>query len=195
MESTTVEILRAKFVSLKLVMDERSRRLWAATAARAIGRGGITRVSKATGLTHVTIRAGLKPWDRRLGSTTPIAPAGRIRQPGGGRKLLAHHDPGLLSALEALVEPLTRGDPRSPLRGTCKSTATLAVEWNAQGPVVSPRTIHTLLDQLGHGLPSHRTTREGGKHPDRNAQFEPINRKTKRFQRQGGPVVSVDAQK
>jgi hypothetical protein len=195
MESTTVEIVRAKFEVLKSVLDERSRRLWAATEARAIGRGGITRVSEATGLTHVTIRAGLKQLDRTSSAMTPAATAGRIRQSGGGRKPLVHHDPKILSALEALVEPLTRGDPESPLRWTCKSTAKLALELNAQGHAVSPRTINTLLDQLGYSLQSNRKTREGGKHPDRNAQFEHINRKTKLFQRQGEPVVSVDAKK
>src|SRR5271156_6464591 len=113
MESTTIEIVRAKFEALKPVLDERSRRLWAATEARAIGRGGITRVSEATGITHVTIRAGLKQLDRTPSATAPTAHASCVRQSGGGRKPLVHHDPKLLSALEALVEPLTRGDPQS----------------------------------------------------------------------------------
>src|ERR1700745_126060 len=115
MQSTTVEVIRAKFEALKPGMDERPRRLWAATEARAIGRGGITRVSQATGISQVTIRAGLSQLERPPESE---ATTGRGRRPGGGRKPLPHHDPGLLAALESLVEPLTRGDPQSPLRWT-----------------------------------------------------------------------------
>ena len=192
MASTTVEVIRAKFEALKPVMDERTRRLWAATEAQAIGRGGITRVSQATGISHVTIRAGLS----QLGQPpAPGAMTGRVRRPGGGRKMLTHHDPGLLAALESLVEPLTRGDPQSPLRWTCKSTAKLAAELNARGHAVSPRTINTLLARLGYSLQSNRKTREGGKHPDRNAQFEHINAKAESFQESGQPVVSVDTKK
>ena len=192
MASTTVEVIRAKFEALKPVMDERTRRLWAATEAQAIGRGGITRVSQATGISHVTIRAGLS----QLGQPpAPGAMTGRVRRPGGGRKMLTHHDPGLLAALESLVEPLTRGDPQSPLRWTCKSTAKLAAELNARGHAVSPRTINTLLARLGYSLQSNRKTREGGKHPDRNAQFEHINAKAESFQEAGQPVVSVDTKK
>jgi hypothetical protein len=192
MESPTVDAIRAKFESLKPVMDERTRRLWAATEARAIGRGGITRVSQATGISQVTIRAGLSQLER---PPEPEVTTGRVGRPGGGRKPLIHHDPGLLAALETLVEPLTRGDPRSPLRWTCKSTAKLAAELNARGHAVSPRTINTLLARLGYSLQSNRKTREGGKHPDRNAQFEHINAKAKSFQKTGQPVVSVDAKK
>ena len=192
MESTTIEAIRAKFEALKSVMDERTRRLWAATEARAIGRGGITRVSQATGISHVTIRAGLGQLGQPPG---PDATAGRVRRPGGGRKPLTDHDPGLLAALESLVEPLTRGDPQSPLRWTCKSTAKLATELNARGHAVSPRTINTLLARLGYSLQSNRKTREGGKHPDRNAQFEHINAKAGSFQKSGQPVVSVDTKK
>jgi transposase len=192
MESPTVDIIRAKFESLKPVLDERTRRLWAATEARAIGRGGITRVAQATGISPVTIRAGLRQLGRPPGSD---ATTSRVRRPGGGRKPLIHHDPGLLTALESLVEPLTRGDPQSPLRWTCKSTAKLAAELKARGHAVSPRTINTLLSRLGYSLQSNRKTREGGKHPDRNAQFEHINTKAKSFQKSGQPVVSVDTKK
>ena len=195
MDNPTVDAIRAKFDSLKPVMDERTRRLWAATEARAIGRGGITRVSEATGVSQVTIRAGLDQLDQPAGPGTAPVTAGRVRRPGGGRKPLVHHDPGLLTALEALVEPLARGDPQSPLRWTCKSTAKLAAELNAKGHVVSPRTINTLLARLGYSLQSNRKAREGGTHPDRNAQFEHINRKAKASQKAGQPVVSVDAKK
>jgi hypothetical protein len=192
MESPTVDVIRAKFEALKPVMDERTRRLWAATEARAIGRGGITRVSKATGISQVTIRAGLV----QLRQPPAVdATARRVRRPGGGRKPLTHHDPDLLTALESLVEPLTRGDPQSPLRWTCKSTAKLATELNARGHTVSPRTINTLLARLGYSLQSNRKTREGGKHPDRNAQFEHINAKAVSFVKSGQPVVSVDTKK
>ena len=192
MESTTVEVIRIKFEALSPVMDERTRRLWAATEAKAIGRGGITRVSQATGISHVTIRAGLRQLEQSPATDTT---ASRVRRVGGGRKMLTQHDPGLLTALESLVEPLTRGDPQSPLRWTCKSTAKLATELNARGHVVSPRTINTLLARLGYSLQSNRKTREGGKHPDRNAQFEHINAKAESFQKSGQPVVSVDAKK
>jgi hypothetical protein len=195
MDTPTIDTIRAKYESLKPVMDERTRRLWAATEARAIGRGGITRVSEATGMSQVTIRAGLSQLNCPSGSdATPVTP-GRVRRPGGGRKSLVHHDPGLLTDLESLVEPLTRGDPRSPLRWTCKSTAKLAAELNARGHAVSPRTINTLLARLGYSLQSNRKTREGGKNPDRNAQFEHINVKAESFQKSGQPVVSVDTKK
>jgi hypothetical protein len=195
MQSTNVEIIRAKFEAMKPVMDERTRRLWAATEARAIGRGGITRVSQATGISHVTIRAGLSQLERAAGPDAAHATTSRVRRPGGGRKALTHHDPSLLTALESLVEPLTRGDPQSPLRWTCKSTAKLATELNARGHAVSPRTINTLPARLGYSLQSNRKTREGGTHPDRNAQFEHINAKAKSFMKAGQPVVSVDAKK
>jgi hypothetical protein len=192
MESTTVEVIRTKFEALSPVMDERTRRLWAATEAKAIGRGGITRVSQATGISHVTIRAGLRQLGQPPATDTTTS---RVRRAGGGRKMLTQHDPGLLTALESLVEPLTRGDPQSPLRWTSKSTAKLATELNARGHVVSPRTINTLLARLGYSLQSNRKTREGGKHPDRNAQFEHINAKAESFRKSGQPVVSVDAKK
>jgi hypothetical protein len=194
MQSTTVEAIRAKFEALKPVMDERTRRLWAATEARAIGWGGITRVSQATGISQVTIRAGLSQLGRPPDPDAPTT-TGRVRRPGGGRRPLTHTDPGLLPALESLVEPLTRGDPQSPLRWTCKSTAKLAAELNARGHAVSPRTINTLLARLGYSLQSNRKTREGGKHPDRNAQFEHINAKVESFLGAGQPVVSVDTKK
>jgi hypothetical protein len=195
MASTSVEVIRAKFEALKPVMNERTRRLWAATEARAMGRGGITSVSQATGISHATIRAGLSQLARPPEPDDLRTTTGRVRRPGGGRKPLTHHDPGLMAALESLVEPLTRGDPRSPLRWTCKSTAKLAAELNARGHAVSPRTINTLLARLGYSLQSSRKTREGGSHPDRNAQFEHINAKAESFQRSGQPVVSVDTKK
>jgi Rhodopirellula transposase DDE domain len=195
MDSTAVESLAVKYQALKPVLDERARRLWAATEASAIGRGGISRVAEATGLTHVTIRAGLRQLRQPTATPDPPGPARRVRRPGGGRKPLTHHDPGLMRALEALVEPLTRGDPQSPLRWTCKSAAKLAAELTRQGHTVSPRSVNTLLGQLGYSLQSNRKTREGNGHPDRNAQFEHINRRVQSYQRRGQPVVSVDTKK
>ena len=195
MDSSTVESLKVKYEALKPVLDERARRLWAATEAAAIGRGGITRVAEATGMTHVTIRAGLRQLRQPGGTPDPPGIARRVRRSGGGRKPLTHHDPGLMGALEALVEPSARGDPQAPLRWTCKSAAKLAVELRRQGHTVSPRSVSTLLGQLGYSLQSNRKTREGSGHPDRNAQFEHINRRVKSYQRRGQPVVSVDTKK
>src|SRR5205807_1462700 len=119
----------------------------------------------------------------------------RIRRPGGGRKPLTELDPDLVSALEALVEPVTRGDPESPLRWTCKSTRRLAVELTGQHHPVSPRTVATLLIGAGYRLQANRKTREGAGHPDRNAQFAYINEQVRALQRRGQPVVSVDTKK
>ena len=189
-----VETIREKYEALKSVMDERTRRLWAAAEAKAIGRGGIARLTEATGLSHTTIRLGLAELQAPP-NPNASKPSLRLRMPGGGRKSLVDQNPALLSALEALVEPLTRGDPQSPLRWTCKSAAKLTAELNAQGHVVSPRTVYTLLRRLGYSLQSLRKNREGGQHPDRNAQFEHINAQAASFQTDEQPVVSVDTKK
>ena len=158
-------------------------------------RGGIIRVAAATGLSRGTIRAGLRELD------TPAPPdgrrpsTGRLRRPGGGRKPLVGHDPGLLRDLEALVDPVTRGDPMSPLRWTCKSAAKLAAGLRSRGHTVSERTVNRLLHDLGYSLQANRKTTEGKDHPDRDAQFRYINRRAKAFQRQGQPAVSVDTKK
>lgn len=196
MTNPTVQPLSMKFASLEPLLDERARRLWAAVEARALGRGGITAVSEATGLSRVTIRAGLKELDLPVAASARGAHGGhRVRRPGGGRKPLADHDPKLLSALETLVDPVTRGDPMSPLRWTCKSAAKLAAELRARGHDVSERSVNRLLHGSGYSLQSNRKTIEGGDHPDRDAQFQHINRRVKSAQKQGQPVVSVDAKK
>lgn len=188
--------LKAKFEALKAVMDERTRCLWAAAEARALGRGGISRVAEATGLTPVTIRAGLQELEARESPDSAVTVRlGRQRRAGGGRKRLTVQAPDLLRALEVVVARLTRGDPQSPLRWTCKSAAKLAAELQARGQPVSPRTVNTLLHELGYRLQANRKTLEGSQHPDRNAQFRSINRLTKVFQRRGQPVVSVDTKK
>jgi hypothetical protein len=146
-------------------------------------------------MSRVTIRMGLRelhPQSPRIG---PQAVGGRTRRQGGGRKPLTEHDPKLERALEILVDPVTRGDPMSPLRWTCKSAAKLAAELQAQGHRASERTVNRLLHASGYSLQSNRKTIEGGDHPDRDAQFQHINRRVKAFQKQGQPVVSVDAKK
>jgi hypothetical protein len=190
-DAKVVEWIRDKFVPLRGELDERARRRWAAVEAASLGRGGISAVAAATGLSRDTIRRGLEELAAR---PSPDAER-RIRRVGGGRKKLALTDPQLVSDLEALVEPTTRGDPRSSLRWTCKSTRQLAAELNRKKRRVSPMTVSRLLRQQGYSLQSNRKTREGRSHPDRNAQFEHINSQTQAFQRRGQPVISVDTKK
>ncbi len=188
-------VIAEKFASLEAVLHERARRLWAAAEARAIGRGGITRVAEATGLSRITIRMGLRELDHSPPPLDRVASVGGVRRRGGGRKPLIDHDPKLERALEILVDPVTRGDPMSPLRWTCKSAANLAAELQAQGHTASERSVNRLLHASGYSLQSNRKTIEGGDHPDRDAQFRHINRRVKAYQKQGQPVVSVDAKK
>jgi hypothetical protein len=185
--------IRRKFRSLRREMDERMRRQWAAAEARDLGWGGVTAVSRATGLSRVTITAGLR--DLRQPARQRARDATRVRRPGGGRKRLTESDPALLAALEALIEPVTRGDPESPLRWTCKSTRRLADELTQHRHAVGPRTVARLLHEAGYSLQANRKTREGASHPDRNAQFEYINALVRRFQHHGEPAVSVDTKK
>jgi len=170
------------------------RRQWAATEASDLGWGGVSAVAVATGLARNTIMAGARDVARRREQPQATVTL-RIRAPGGGRKPLTETDPHLLAALEALVDPATRGHPESPLRWTCKSTATLAEELQRQQHPVSDRTVATLLKAAGYSLQANRKTREGSSHEDRNAQFEHINRRVLALQRQGEPVVSIDTKK
>jgi hypothetical protein len=174
------------------VLDERSRRLWAATESQQLGWGGITCVATATGLSRTTIAAGLRELGGRL-VYEPSDPG--IRQAGGGRQHLVDTDLGLWDALDALVDPVTRGDPESPLRWTCKSTRRLAEELSGQGHRVSAGTVAAILREAGYSLQANRKTREGAAHPDRNAQFEHIAAQVRRLQKRGQPVVSVDTKK
>lgn len=183
----------AKFRALEVELDERRRRQWAAAEARDLGRGGVSLVARATGLSRPTILAGLR--DLKLPAQKRAAVGLRVRRAGGGRRPLAETDPGLLAALESLVEPVTRGDPQSPLRWTCKSTAKLAEELTRQNHPVSDRTVATLLKQAGYSLQANRKTREGAAHPDRNAQFEFLNASVRRFDKRGQPAISVDTKK
>ena len=195
MQNPTSEAIAAKFISLRPLLDERARRVWAAVEARAMGRGGMSRVAEATGRSRVTIRAGLQELALADTASGPQASPARLRRRGGGRKPLSMHDPHLLHALETLVDPVTRGDPMSLLRWTCKSAAQLAAALRAQGHPVSERTVNRLLHDLGYSLQANRKTLEGSAHPDRDAQFQYINRRAKAFQKQGQPVVSVDTKK
>src|SRR3989441_4219059 len=172
-------IIAAKFAILKPLLDEQARRLWAAVEARALGRGGISQVAEATGLSRATVRAGLQELAPPATATGLQSPPGRLRRPGGGRKPLGTRDPHLVQALETLVDPVTRGDPMSLLRWTCKSAANLAAALQAQWHTVSERTVNRLLHDLGYSLQSNRKTLEGGHHPDRDAQFQYINRRAK----------------
>jgi len=182
--------IRAKFRALLPSMDERHRRLWAGTEARALGRGGIAVVARATGLARNTIARGLE----ELAAKKPLS-IDRVRRPGAGRKRMTLLVPGLAAALEELVEPVTRGDPESPLRWTSKSTRHLAGELNGQGFEVSHTLVAGLLHDLEYSLQANRKTLEGASHPDRNAQFEHINEAVKRQMKRGQPVISVDTKK
>ena len=176
-----------------MVMDERLRRQWAATEARDLGRGGVTLVARATGLSRTTITAGLH--ELAQPASQRAAEADRIRRPGGGRRPLKETDEGLLAALESLIEPTTRGDPQSSLRWTCKSLRRLAEELTGRRHPISPNSVAALLHEAGYSLQANRKTREGASHPDRNAQFEHINAWVRQFQDCGQPAISVDTKK
>lgn len=195
-DTSIVQSVRQKCQSLRLLMSERLRRRWAATEAVSLGRGGISAVAMATGLSRTTIWQGMN--DLRGSEEAAVEdalPPGRSRRQGGGRKAVVEADTGLLSDLESLVEPTERGDPESPLRWTCKSTRKLAEQLRAKGHRVGERTVAATLHLRGYSLQSNRKTKEGGGHPDRDEQFEYINRRVRDFQRHGQPVISVDTKK
>ena len=179
----------AKYVVMAPLLDERSRRLWAAAESATIGYGGDALVSSATGLARQTICNGRRELADGVEATT------RIRRVGAGRPGIGQAQPGVRAALEALVEPLTRGDPMSPLRWTCRSRAMLTAALTTQGWRVSSTTVGRLLHALGYSLQAVQKRREGTAHPDRNAQFEHINATASTFLRQQQPVISVDTKK
>ncbi len=181
-----------KYLALKDALNERARRLWAATEAISLGRDGITCVSKATGIARSTIRRGIEELADESKSETPRS--SRIRLPGGGRKKVVDTYPGIEQKLESLIEPV-RGDPMTPLRWTCKSTRRLSEELGKQGYPVSPRKVSTLLRDLDYSLQANRKMREGINHPDRNEQFEYIYDTIAKFHRSHQPVISVDTKK
>jgi hypothetical protein len=182
--------VRSRFRALEGVLDERSRRLLAAAESKAWGPGGISAVCQATGMSRPVIRQGL----REL-SEPAVHPAGRIRRPGGGRKKAREKDPTLVADLEKLVEPTTRGHPETCLRWTCKSVRKLAEELNRLGHQVSYPVVAELLHELDYSLQANRKTKEGDSHPDRDAQFEYIDRRVQTYLAQRQPVISVDTKK
>lgn len=189
------EIIAQKYEAVRTVLNEQSRRRWAAAEALALGWGGISTVARATGLSRPTIRAGIREIQQGEQSSTSANGGLRVRRPGGGRKPRTYHEPTLIRDLDSLVESSTRGDPQSPLRWTCKSVRKLATELHQEGHQVSPQVVSELLASAGYSLQGTRKTREGAQHPDRNAQFEHLSARVQDFQRRGQPVISVDAKK
>jgi len=184
--------IRRRFEVLERHLDERLRRMVAAAEAEALGPRGISVVSRSTGVSRRAIRRGMQ----ELREAAPRRSSDqRIRKAGGGRKKTIEKDPSLLADLEQLVEPTTRGDPESPLRWTCKSVRELAQELRREHHQVSHQLVSALLHELGYSLQANRKTIEGTSHPDRDAQFEHINRRVRHFLRAGDPVISVDTKK
>lgn len=188
----TVAWLTTKYRSIVSTLNERSRRRWAAVEASSLGHGAISAVALATGLSRTTIHWGINELNRSSGQEIETD---RIRKHGGGRKLSTVRDPELVSAIDRLIEPSTRGDPRTPLRWTSKSLRHLAEELLRQRHKTSFRTIGTILQKAGYSLQANRKTREGKSHPDRDEQFRYISQQVLRFQREGQPVISVDTKK
>ena len=185
------EAIKERYARVAGALDERSRRAVAASEALALGWGGITAVSRATGLSRTAIRLGIA----ELTGAVPRAAPGRVRRPGGGRKKTVAIDPTVRDDLERLVEPATRGDPESPLRWTCKSVRKLAAALRGLGHRVSHQWVAAALRDLGYSLQGNRKTREGSGHPDRDAQFAHINAAAEAFLAAGEPVISVDTKK
>ncbi len=192
---TLRQSIQDKWERLRSYLDERARRLWAATEARAIGYGGIQRVHQATGIAHKTIRTALR---ELVGSEQEVAvrkTSLRLRKPGGGRKKLTTLYPNLLSDLECLIDPDTRGDPQSALRWSSKSLQKLKAALQMKGYSLSHQSVGVLLGQLGYSLQANQKVKEGSDHPDRDTQFAYINERTKSLQQAGQPVISVDCKK
>ena len=191
MARTDMSIIAQKFQSLRVHLNEQSLRVWCAAEARAIGHGGITKVHAATKISKMTIAKGMKELELSKENST-----NRIRQKGGGRKKITHKDHSLLSDLDKLISPVTRGDPETALRWSSSSTIKLAKELNTLGHNISQRSVHRLLKEQKYSMKSNRKTNEGTKNnPDRDAQFHFINQKTIEFQSNKCPVISVDTKK
>jgi len=187
-----LEAVRQRFAVLAPVLDERRRRLVAAAEALALGWGGVVGVARVTGVSRSAIQAGLA--ELRAPAAKRPAPE-RVRRAGGGRKRTVDTDPTLRHELERLVAPVTRGDPESPLRWTSKSVRKLAAELQAVGHAVSHQLVADLLHELGYSLQANRKTREGGDHPDRDAQFAHLNAQVVAQLAAGEPAISVDTKK
>jgi Rhodopirellula transposase DDE domain len=182
--------IRERYGLMKGLLNERSRRRWAAAEARSHGRGGIAAVVRATGISEGTVRRGLAELD-----AGEELEADRVRRAGAGRPGILEREPGLSEALDALIDPVTRGDPESPLRWTSKSAAKLAAALTEMGHRVVDRTVLRLLKAKGYSLQANKKTREGAQHPDRDAQFVHINETVGAALKLGEPVISVDAKK
>lgn len=191
---TSLLLIKEKFDSLFSYFNERTLRIWCATEAKnynkIFGEGGVTAVHRATDVSRTTIYTGLREIKSRKKINKDI-----VRKSGGGRKKIINAQPEILEDLESLVEPFSRGDPQSPLRWTCKSVRNLTDELNRKGYSISFRTVCDLLNDLEYSLQSNRKTKEGTNHPDRNKQFEYINKLVKKFQKNYLPVISVDTKK
>ena len=185
-----IAAIKARFEALAPVLDERGRRLFAASEARAAGHGGVVAVSRATGIARSTIDRGLA--DLRSGA---VMSSPRVRRPGGGGKPATETQPGILDALNALVEPSIRGDPEAALRWVSKSQRHLSAALAERGFTAGQKLVGRLLKRLGFSLQANAKTREGANHPDRNAQFEHINAQVAAFQAAGEPAISVDTKK
>jgi len=183
------DVLAARLSLIRPHLDERAWRLLLGAEAKVLGRGGVKKVAAAGGVHPDTVAQGV----REVDGAEPIP--GRVRRPGAGRPSMTVTDPDLVAALDALVDPISRGDPQSPLRWTTKSTAKLAAELGAMGHRVSARTVAKLLKLAGYSLQANSKTIEGGQHPDRDAQFGYLNTQVQRFQADGDPVISVDTKK
>ena len=192
-----VEQVRYEYELLRPMLDERAIRLWAAAKAMSLGTGGGTIVTRATGIRNKRIWQGKLELTGKSPGVDKANPREktRIRRSGAGRKSLEEKDPKLVEDLEKLVAPATRGDPMSPLRWTCKSVRKLAEELGKMGHKIGRQKVSELLAALGYTLQAPSKTKEGGNHPDRNAQFEYINSTALAFQKAGQPVVSVDTKK
>jgi hypothetical protein len=184
-----LEEIAVVYAEVKAVLDERQRRLVLGAAARRLGRGGIKKVAASVGVDPETVSRGV-----REVAAGPVA-GGRVRAAGAGRAPVTETAPGVSEALEHLVEPVTRGDPQSPLRWTNKSTQKLADELTGQGFAVGPRTVAKLLKVCGYRLQANAKVVEGRQHPDRDAQFEYVNAAAVAFLAAGDPVISVDTKK
>lgn len=194
MMKNSIEKIKERFKLLSWALDERTKRLLAAAEAKTLGRGGITHVAQATGLSRMTIYAGLKELKEQSEEKKDI-PRKNIRKPGGGRKKVLDTSPQILEDLKNLVESTTRGDPESPLLWTGKSLRNLSEELVSLGYKMSHETTGLLLKKLGYSLQSNRKALEGSDHPDRHAQFEFINTKVLETQSANNPVISVDTKK
>ncbi len=195
MDTHTETTIRKKYELLDPMFDEQTRRLWAAAESQTLDHSGVSVVSRATGISRTTIYQGIKDL-AELSKPNPLVKKKRIRAEGGGRKPIREHDATLLRDLEQLVAPVTRGDPETPLRWTCKSTRQLAAALVEQGHVIGRQKVADLLAELGYSLQANQKTKEGSaNHPDRDQQFNYINEQTAAFQLRNHPVISVDTKK